>query len=158
MAAQYDLLLTFMFIWYWSETEALCLCKRGEHIYQNARERPCVTGAGRAAACSFSQLHFYEEPSSSYHSAGGHLHPPELQWSWVPLSVSISSNSHLFGTRTLVPSMHLNGETEDILNIHIINVQFQFHDSLANTNMGPSLIVVLSHLRKRNKPPCRWEV
>lgn len=109
------------------------------NAYIKKSETDRVTGAGRTAACSISQLHFSVEPSTSSHSAGGHLRPPELQWAWVLLSVSISSNSHLFGSRTLVLSTYLkgehdSGETEVVVNIHIINVQCEIHESSVNFN------------------------
>ncbi len=81
------------------------------YISERMRDRWSVAGAGQAectvrtvhmAECTCSQLYFYEEPSTSFHSAGSPWYPPELQWARVLLSVSISNSSHLLGTRTQV--------------------------------------------------------
>lgn len=98
--------------------ERLHVCQRKNRrpracVYDRVRDRQRVAGAGKAvctvrtvhmAVCTCPQLCFYEEPSTSFHSSGGSLRPPEPQWARVPLSVSISSSSHLFRTRALVLS------------------------------------------------------
>lgn len=103
-------------VWKW---ERGSMCVRGKNrrpracVYERVRDRQRVAGAGKAvctvrtvhmAVCTCPQLCFYEEPSTSFHSSGGSLRPPEPQWARVPLSVSISSSSHLFRTRALVLS------------------------------------------------------